>query len=173
MHNNEREDRRMRRIGRLLDDCLNWQERCALTNFGPSFPKKTHKKVADTAEKKRQFLFDALACCLADFLVRGGERPHRTRSATRRSSADCHHSEWAESSTYIAAQLGDDDTYFMAYAFAKLFRALLSTRALRWHMSGTFDYFRVGMAFTHRKWIHAVFCSDVTDRRAPRPLAQT
>ena len=107
----------MQRIDYLsltLDGCLNWQERCAgIVLDDPPLNKPVRRLVKDIASiglTKKDFLFDTLAWCLSD--------------------------ERQLSRVTLHTMIRDDATFFTARVFAKLFRALLSTRIVQWSHGG-------------------------------------
>ena len=112
------------RLSMLLDNCLNWQERCAAIVLDATAPNRRIRKLATelaaTGIKKKTFLMDALESCLRD----ADCMPQR---------APLHHHD-------LDVALRSDYSFFMARAFAKLFCALMSTRTLRWSSGGKFDY---------------------------------
>ena len=187
-------ERRVNRLSAVLHGCLQWHELLAYTTSPAEFeppprarvrPQEvvddaTHSRVADGAKQKYDFLFHALACCLAESLEARGPTPSTVWIAP----------------DYIGRTIADDGTYFTAYAYAKLFRASLSTRELRWnkkwkdkiqdfvyHGSSSnrispADRRRLKKAKTTGEvWVHDVFCPGPfsgPDTRAPaRLLAQS
>ena len=114
-------------LGLILDGCLNWQERCAGIVLDEAVSGRQIRRLAgdlaSTGLMKKDFLFDALECCLSD--------PGCARLRERRKPM-----------VDLEMLIRDDEVFFMARASAKLFRALLSTRMLEWSSGGKFSYER-------------------------------